>query len=264
MALFEFELKPVEEIQPWGEEPTLTLSWFALTDGVFRMNVGDSTLFRYSKEILRYWETSDFLDADYQIASFARDMLNTVAAAKVELPDFLQPLASNWERLCDVENHAREHEAYYEAFRWLGHRTPWTSYLVQHPVISFVRQGDNILIGWDNRDRVIEGIPVWESTFGSFVMPLDRFLQECRQFSNKLLADMHTRIKRIEIGEAKAQIPLNSDELLTQHKAWQKEFDEYFATQGATEDSWLETQKALALIFSDSRLAAHCTKHHLL
>ena len=43
--LFEFELTPVECVAPWGEPLAQSLSWFALTDGAFRMPVGTDVLF---------------------------------------------------------------------------------------------------------------------------------------------------------------------------------------------------------------------------
>ena len=39
--LFEFELKKIEDIEPWGAPEKPSLSWFALTDGTFRVEVGE-------------------------------------------------------------------------------------------------------------------------------------------------------------------------------------------------------------------------------
>ncbi len=52
MKLFQFEFKAVEEIVPWGSGEERSLSLFALTDGFFRMPVGEQVLFRYRDEIL--------------------------------------------------------------------------------------------------------------------------------------------------------------------------------------------------------------------
>jgi hypothetical protein len=82
MALFEFELDRVEDIQPWGKPGDLSLSWFALTCGRFRINVGDQILFRYTDEIQRHWGMQT-PDADYQIAAFTSDFIACVAPASV-------------------------------------------------------------------------------------------------------------------------------------------------------------------------------------
>lgn len=46
MSLFEFKLKKLPDVLPWGEEPDFYLHWFGLTDGIYYMNVGNEQLFR--------------------------------------------------------------------------------------------------------------------------------------------------------------------------------------------------------------------------
>lgn len=253
MKLFEFELSSVESIQPWGEEPNLSLSWFALTDGIFRVNVGDNTLFRYSKEITRHWEMKN-QDANYQIAAFARDFLDCVAPAIDPIPDYLHPVAWNWDLLREVLIQSKEHDASYEAFRWLEERSPWASYLTQCPEICFIRKENNIIIGWDNRDCIIDSLQVWESNFGTFVISVDDFLKECRSFADRLLDEMYNRISMIESGELKAQIYLDPEALLKQHEAWRTEFGEYFSCRNNPDIAWEENKKAFDSIVSDLKI----------
>lgn len=253
MKLFEFELSPVESILPWGEEPNLSLSWFALTDGIFRVNVGGNTLFRYSKEIARHWEMK-IQDENYQIAAFARDFLDSVAPAIAPIPDYLHPIAWNWDLLREVLIQSKEHEASYEAFRWLGERSPWVSYLTQHPEICFIRKENDIIIGWDNRHCIIDGLQVWESNFGTFVISVDDFLKECRSFVDLLLDEMHNRISLIESGELKAQIHLDPKELLKQHESWRTEFEKCFSRRNNPDIAWEENKKAFDSIVSDLKL----------
>lgn len=253
MKLFEFELSPIENIHPWGEEPNLSLSWFALTDGVFRFNVGNDVLFRYSKDIIRHWELTA-QDADYQIAAFARDFLGSIAAALKPIPSFLQPIAWDWKLLREVLVKSNEHDSSYEAFRWLGERSPFTSYLTQCPEISFIRKENEIIIGWDNRCCLIDGLQVWESSFGMYIVTVDDFIKECRSFADRILDDMQARIVMITSGEIKAQIPLDPDELLKQHESWREEFDEYFSRQDEPDFSWDETEKAINLIIKELKI----------
>ena len=247
MALFEFELKPVAEIAPWGEAPDLSLSWFALTDGQSRINAGSSILFRYTDAILSYWEIAE-KDADYPLAAFARDILGCVAPAITPLPKFLHHIADDWTGLRRLQAQSAEHDAHYEAFRWLGERSPWFSYLVENPEISFIREKDNILIEWDNTACLIEGIPVWEAQFGSFTLPVEAFLKECHSFCDRLLDEMYRRINMIEKGEIKAQIPLNTHDLYQQHDTWRDEFQGYFEIRNEPDVPWDEAESALDLI----------------
>lgn len=248
--LFEFKLADVEEIIPWGDPPNLTLSWFALSDGTFRMNVGNDILFRYSNTFLSKWNEAK-PNAEYQIAAFARDFLGSVAPAVNPLPDFLQSFTEDWTILRDILERSKEHESHYEAFRWLGERSPWTGYLNSCPEVTFIRRRDEILIGWDNRNCFIDEIPVWEAQFGTFIMSVDDFLKECRSFANRLLDEMLTRIRKIESGEVKAKIPLDVRELFEQHDSWHNEINGYFKIQETPDVSWEETKCAIEAILNE-------------
>jgi hypothetical protein len=57
--LFEFILRPLNKVAPWGNAPDLSLSWFGLTDGDYRINVGSEHLFAYSEGIKRHFSTKD-------------------------------------------------------------------------------------------------------------------------------------------------------------------------------------------------------------
>ncbi len=43
----EFTLRPLDEIEPWGEATDRSLHWFALTDGFFRFVIARVSLFDY-------------------------------------------------------------------------------------------------------------------------------------------------------------------------------------------------------------------------
>jgi hypothetical protein len=229
MALFEFELTPVEEIAPWGCPDDPHLSWFALTLGQFRMPVGDQVLFRYRKEALS--NASDPQDADYQIASIARDIFGSVAPGLTPLPPFFEYLAADrelidWLSSTPIEDDPdSESGSEYTAWRWLGERSPWTGYFVECPEFYFVRIGDRIHIRWDNRTKCINGCPIWTASYGSREMSVEAFTAECRDFSNRLLAEMSNRISGIESGNSHPQVVVSIDSLREQHESWREEFD---------------------------------------
>ena len=162
------------------------LTWFALTSGRFRIHVGDQVLFRYTDEILSHWDVEE-KDADYEIASFARDILDCAGAALQPLPDFFEAIALDWKRLSDLQRRAAKHDDYYEAFRWLGERSPVTGYLIACPNISFCRIGQKVVIGWDNRDLIVDGIQVWEAQFGQIEIPVDDFRSESEVFADRTI-----------------------------------------------------------------------------
>ena len=253
MALFEFELARVEDIVPWETSAGPSLSWFALTDGQFRMPVGDQVLFEYSDEIMAHWGTT-VRSADYQIAAFAREMLGSVAAGAARLPERVERLAAHWNRLSELQSEAdpiddsdEAGDLAYAAWRWLGERSPWASYLVANPNFQFVRIGNELRVHWDNRDRVVDGRPVWTAQVGVYAMSVDSFVQECRDFAGRLLVEMDRRIGAIETGSVRAQTVLNPESLREQQETWRAEFESYFK-EYQPDIAWQEAERALQVI----------------
>jgi hypothetical protein len=252
MALFEFELRDPAEITPWGNEAEgLHLSWFALTDGWFRMPVGDQALFEYSDKLRHHCGFAD-PRPDYQIASFARDMLLSVMPAMAPLPPRIERLAGDWDAMkgleaaCFALDETDDPDRLaYDAWRWLGERSPWTSYLAANPQISFVRIGNDVRIHWDNRNLEIKGIAAWTAGKGMHAIPVDVFREECREFSDRLLEQMARRIDSLETGKLRARIPVSCASLRTQHDEWVAEFAGYFKPR-EPDLSWTETERALA------------------
>ncbi|MGE5611778.1 MAG: DUF5984 family protein [Bacillota bacterium] len=54
-STFQLRLRPVDDIQPWGEPPHL--HYYGLTDGCYWMRVGKDELFRYTPEVLACWKS---------------------------------------------------------------------------------------------------------------------------------------------------------------------------------------------------------------
>lgn len=243
MPLFEFELRPVEEITPWGEGAGRNLSWFALTDGYFRVRAGGDTLFEYTDAVVSHFGLPR-REANYQIAAFARDLLGSVAAGVAPLPADVERLASDWERLMELVRRFPE-EA--EAWRWLGERSPWTSYLAAAPRVQFVRMGDVVRIHWDNRECTIDGLPAWTAQYGVHAMAPDAFLAESRDFAARLLGAMEERIAGIEHGVLRPQVPVDAASLRAQHETWRRELESYFRDY-EPDVPWGEAEAALRAI----------------
>ncbi len=254
MALFEFELTPVQDIEPWDSPGGPNLSWFALSYGRFRMPVGDQVLFEYTDEILAHWGDCAERTADYQIAAFVRDTLGSVAAGTARLPERIERFAADSHRLHELRTETlalgrspESEELSYTAWRWMGERHPWTGYLLACPNLYFLRIGDEVRIDWDNRDRMIEGCHAWTAERGVFAMPVESFVDECRDFAGRLLGAMDARIKSIEAGRETPQTPVDLQSLWQQHETWRVEFASYFK-EYQPDIPWGETEAALQLI----------------
>ncbi len=251
-SLFDFELMNVEDIEPWGTPEKPSMSWFALTYGTFRINVQDRILFQYTPEILEHWQGSTPYP-DYQIAAFARDILGSFPYAVMPLPARIERLARDWtllENLDELSNRLPDEstEDVYTAWRWLGERTPWHSYLQAEPKITYVRIGDDIEIHWDNSKRFIEGIQVWTAMQGTHRLHVDQFTRECHGFSERLLTAMKTRLKEIDAGTSIPRAAVDMASLWKEHATWQTEFERCLHKQAMPDITWTLTEAALCLV----------------
>ncbi len=239
--LFHFELHPIEQIEPWGDPPKQTLSWFALTDGLFHIDTGSGTLCRYVSKLAD--EDTGSCDVDYQIAAIAGDVLASFPAAIAPLPTWARVLAEDWPALADLRK--QDHEDHYEAFRWIGERSPWLSYFLATPRFSFFNLGDEIAIHWDNRDLEIDGEIAWEAPLlGSARLPFDEFVAECHGFAERLLEAMTRRVDGIEAG-AKAKIELDANDLRRQQVKWEDRLRGYLTAKYEPDIEWDKAAEAI-------------------
>jgi hypothetical protein len=159
--LFEFTLDPVEQICPWGEPPDLSLHWFGLSLGSYWIDLGTTRLLEYLP--LPGWP----VHVDYQLARFHEDVLDI-------LPEILEPVPSDVivrfpeGSIIGADQHLlRRWETFDEApddldlaREKLGARYLDTGYLSPSACIWFWSDADNVIVEWDNRDRLNDGKPV--------------------------------------------------------------------------------------------------------
>ena len=170
--IFEFELKPIEDIQPWGEFPNENLHWFGFTDGKYRLKVGDDYLLNYSEDYTKYC-AEKFPDysfnttfVEYQVVRLWEDILDL-------LPDILESLP-------------KENKFFLDA-----------GYLVNPPKIWFCSDEKDVIINWDNRKIKVEKIPVWSATQGSYRISKKDFIEEVKRFDKSLISQMNKRVEKI-------------------------------------------------------------------
>lgn len=238
MALFEFEFFPIEEVPHFGKDEDKTLHWYGLTYGIFHLDVNGKKLFQNSDEILEYWKNEEpqykYYDyIDYQIARLYEDTLSI-------LPYILQPISdklleiikpieflNSIKKIQNIINSSKyiydeSLEEYYIFNDFFNLRSLDSSYLVQSPNIYFIRDGDNIIIRWDNRDKIIDGYKVWSEELGKYQMAVTEFTREVESFHNRLMDGMEERVKSIVKNNPFKDVYIDIDSLIIKHEERKK------------------------------------------
>jgi hypothetical protein len=224
MALFEFELRPVDAIEPWGKPPDLSLHWFGLSDGSYHLDLGDVRLLEYAERPgwPRYVE--------YQLARFHEDLLDM-------LPDVLEPLPAGVVRLLrggsvsatrqelgrrhrDRGRHGVVYDESTEAFRL---RLLDSLYLTPGFGIWIWSHEAKVVIEWDNREQLVDGRAAWTASVGRREMARTDFVEELISFDQRLMEAMSERIRLVEVDWSRPEVSIDIERLQSEQaerSAW--------------------------------------------
>jgi hypothetical protein len=217
LSLFEFELAPVEAIEPWGTPPDLALHWFGLSDGSYHLEIGDARLLEYAPR--DNWPHF----VEYQLARLHEDVLSM-------LPAVLEPIPSTvtlslrdgsldstrrhvWKASESLDGADASLDVALDAF---GSRMLDTLYLKPGAGIWIWSHGSKTVIEWDNRDRLLDGQQVWTATHGRHELARDEFVDEVRSFDRRLMAAMGERVRRARAGWARPDVKLDIERLVAE------------------------------------------------
>ncbi len=202
--LFEFELRPLREIQPWGGPEAPSLHWFGLTDGLYWIQAGEHTLFEYAVRVQEILGVSRF--CDYQVARLYEDVLDVVPYALEPVPKELRRYISvdeaterdhYWKEWCASE---KSTDLIDDAGPWMGRRTLDCTHLSPSTHIVFWSDDDTVHIEWDNRGKLLEGNPAWSEQLGRWNLPREHFMNEVRSFHDRLMEQMSSRVEEVAAG----------------------------------------------------------------
>ena len=191
--MFEFQLKPIEDIQPWGEFPNLHLSWFGFSDGKYRLKAGDEYLLNYSDKYTEYCVenfpdyTFDTTFVEYQVVRLWEDVLDL-------LPSIL-------------ESKSKEFQHYLDA-----------GYLTNPPIIWICADEEDVTLNWNNREIKVKNIPVWSATRGSYQINKKVFINEVRRFDEVLISQMNERVEKVCQTWNKTEVKVDCEELRNEQK----------------------------------------------
>jgi Family of unknown function (DUF5984) len=216
--LFDFSLCPLEEVQPWGESPNLSLSWFGFTEGFYRLKLGSIHLLNYSDGFINYC-SNKFPDAyngslvDYQVVRLWEDVLDrlpyVLELVPTELHKFLTMDYETWSSWYDKAVDWRENQLESgsdkdevwdimdAATSWRNNRWLDAGYLQNAPNIWMWSTDEEVYISWDNQNITVDGISVWSAIRGTHSKTRSQFLDEVRAFNNELIFQMGQRVESI-------------------------------------------------------------------
>lgn len=230
--LFEFRLRVIDEVDPWGSEGAYSLSWFGLTDGWYWLKCGNDELFRYSNVIVESWKSENPQSCalpyvDYYVVRLWEDILQILPAVLTPVPtellrriepSFEADLWQNqiFESLFDDKDEvsSQTEERFNLAINWLHDRKLDSGYLQQSPRIWLWTDGVTMFIHWDNRGLEFDGRDAWTSPRGTFRLPLAVFIDEIRSFDRRLIEAMEQRVQTIQHTWNRPYIKIDKEGLL--------------------------------------------------
>lgn len=236
--LFNFQLRPIHQVAPWGNEGDYSLSWFGLTDGWYWLKCGDEELFRYADSLLTSWkhegrQQTDSPYVDYQIVRLWEDLLEMLSAVltpiHVELLRKIEPgiAAAQWRgQIAEIVFPEKGKislpmEEYFDlATTWLQSRKLDVLHLKGGPRIWFWTDGTTMFIRWDNSNLTLDGHSEWASIKGTYYMPLKNFIEEVHSFDRRLISAMEERVQAIQRSWNRPAIRIDKEALLTEQ--WER------------------------------------------
>ena len=234
----EFELRAIDEIAPWGDAQNPSLSWFGLTDGLYRIGVGPDYLLSYSEAVRAPFarecpEAYSGPCVDYYVVRLWEDLIEM-------LPYVLEPAPKEFVRYLEQDYAATEaysdrvHEWWDTqdaagapngvsygvadaATRWKDHRFLDNGYLSPSARIWMWSEDDVVRIAWDNRDIEMNGQPVWSAQRGAYSLSREAFLDAIRAFDRAFIGQMADRVDQVCTHWNRPEIDVDFDGLKRDH-----------------------------------------------
>jgi len=257
-----FSLEPIESIGAWGPTGAKHLHWYGLTDGHYWIDVGNDSLFEYSQVAVDKYDAPSH--CAYQVARLHMDLIELLPFSLNPVPKDLIPLisgetAKSWnERRVSwfEENEGRVAETRFlriveSSSQWSFNRHLDAAYLRFWPKIIIWSDETTVHVEWDNRDRLIEGCPVWSASVGSYSLPRTEFVASIESFHSRLMEQMELRVSQIVSGAQSAGCEVDLKLLLEEQK-WRSESLQAALESRSDASEWQSVRDAIEIICSDT------------
>lgn len=228
-----FELKPIDEIIPWGEKPGLSMHWFGLTDGLLWIRAGEQTIYEYSDAAREYFGKNIQYN-EYQIARFLEDFSYILPYVREPVPKILYDKISEFEKQTDAwkELHCEDEDAVFDKFyddeyepltSWYYNRMLDSGHLVGGPWIGCFRHGDMVKICWKSDYRLENGSSIWTAPNGIFEMSYAGFETAVNEFYSAFFEKMDRQVE-LAVQKDWGEIGLDKERLVKVNQERKDEF----------------------------------------
>ena len=234
--IFQFKLRPVEQVQPWGGPADPNLHWFGLTDGEYWIQLGDHKLFEYTDDAQTRSGVSRF--CDYQVVRLLEDVLDLAPYALEPIPEELRRYIALdeasawghfWSKWCATidERDASEEmlDLLEDAGSWLGRRKLDSLYLTPSTNVVMWSDADSVHIQWDNRGKLLNGCQAWSALFGTWSISRAAFRAEVLDFHERLVEQMAQRVSQVAQGALSEHVRVDIEALRREQHAREQSID---------------------------------------
>ena len=198
-----FELKSnLDEIAPFGEKESYSLSWFGLTDGLLWITAGDKTVYEYSEAANREWGGETRYN-DYYLSRFLEDFSEIFESIAKPISRNLYDSVEGFEELSEKmldeipdDNFDEKLDEYLEKTEWFRSRSFDSGHLIGGPIIGCFRCGDLLKFYWNSGYTLESGESIWTAPRGSLEIPYNEFVSEVKRFLAEFHAKMDEQVKR--------------------------------------------------------------------
>lgn len=218
LLTFRFVLRDLARIEPWGEDPDRSLSWFGLTDGAYCIETPAGRLLEYrdapDPDLGVSWCT-------YAVARLWEDLRELAPRVAEPVPaDIVPRFLALLERGGTEEPPDDDtlYEAWLDALTWWGDRQLDIGYLRDAPRVHLWRVGDMMHLRWRAREADAASCPysVWHADAEVSADAFDRALAE---FNDAFLAEMRARCEALlRDGWQGAPCDIDPEEILKEHE----------------------------------------------
>lgn len=246
--LFQFELRPLEHVRPWGEPEDPYLHWFGLTDGLYWIQAGAHRLFEYSNIAQARSEGPPF--CDYQVVRLYEDVIDLAPYALEPVPEELQRYIaldeskpwnhyrSRWYESVHASDPSEDSMNILDvAGSWISRRTLDSSHLDPSANIIVWSGHESVHIEWDNRDKLLQDGPAWSARVGSWRLPRVKFMDEVRSFHDRLMEQMEERVSQVAAGALVEKARVDLEDLLREQQARSQSIERHLG-QPAPPTDW--------------------------